>query len=492
MKDASMFDLSVFNSLSDVKILVVGDVMLDRYWTGDSSRISPEAPVPVVKIGELDDKVGGAANVARNIAHLDGQVTLLGIIGDDENGERLEQLLANENISSALVKQSSQPTITKLRVISRQQQVVRLDFEETFSAEHGDIVKQAFEQQLNNFDFVLFSDYNKGSLSQIKQMIKIARDAGKTVLVDPKSKDLADYAGANVITPNKTEFVAAGGLVGNEMDITNSARQIMADCQIESILLTRSEQGMSAISADSKVDMPAQVLEVSDVTGAGDTVIATLTMMMAAGLELADAAQVANLAAGIVVAKLGAATVSPEELYKVVNEHMFGSKQAHYQTPFDEVLKHIEFARQSGEKIVFTNGCFDILHAGHVHYLEQAKALGDRLVVGLNNDESITRLKGEGRPVNPLKERATVITGLASVDWVIPFGEVNGNEFDDTPYDIITKVKPDVLVKGGDYTVETIVGADFVQKSGGQVAVIEFVDGCSTTKIIEKIQQNDK
>ena len=223
-----MFDLSVFNSLSDVKILVVGDVMLDRYWTGDSSRISPEAPVPVVKIGELDDKVGGAANVARNIAHLDGQVTLLGIIGDDENGERLEQLLANENISSALVKQSSQPTITKLRVISRQQQVVRLDFEETFSTEHGDIVRQAFEQQLNNFDFVLFSDYNKGSLSQIKQMIKIARDAGKTVLVDPKSKDLADYAGANVITPNKTEFVAAGGLVGNEMDITNSARQMMS------------------------------------------------------------------------------------------------------------------------------------------------------------------------------------------------------------------------------------------------------------------------
>lgn len=483
-----MFDLSIFNSLSDVKILVVGDVMLDRYWTGDSSRISPEAPVPVVKIGELDDKVGGAANVARNIAHLDGQVTLLGIIGDDENGERLEQLLAEENISSALVKQNSQPTITKLRVISRQQQVVRLDFEESFSEQHADAIKQAFEVQLSDFEFVLFSDYNKGSLSQIKQMIQIARSAGKTVLVDPKSKDLSDYAGANVITPNKTEFVAAGGLVGNELEITNSAREIMQRCSIESILLTRSEQGMSAISSDKKVDMPAQVLEVSDVTGAGDTVIATLTMMMAAGLELADAAQVANLAAGIVVAKLGAATVSPEELYKVVNEHMFSSKQAHYQTPFDEVLKHIEFARQSGEKIVFTNGCFDILHAGHVHYLEQAKALGDRLVVGLNNDDSITRLKGEGRPVNPLKERATVITGLASVDWVIPFGEANGNELDDTPYDIIAKVKPDVLVKGGDYTIATIVGADLVQQSGGQVAVIEFVDGCSTTKIIEKIQ----
>lgn len=485
-----MFDLSVFNHLSDVKILVVGDVMLDRYWTGDSSRISPEAPVPVVKIGDLDDKVGGAANVARNIAHLDGQVTLLGIIGDDENGVRLESLLAQENINSALIKQQEQPTITKLRVISRQQQVVRLDFEEAFATKHAQALENAFDAQLEHFDYILFSDYNKGSLACIQSMIQMARNAGKTVLIDPKSKDLADYSGAHVITPNKTEFVAAGGQVDSEQAIWRSAQDIMANCDIESILLTRSEQGMSAISVDSKVDMPAQVLEVSDVTGAGDTVIATLTMMMAAGLPLADAAKVANLAAGIVVAKLGAATVSPEELYAVVNQSLFGSKQAHYQTPFEEVLKHIEFARQSGERIVFTNGCFDILHAGHVHYLEQAKALGDRLVVGLNNDASISRLKGASRPVNPLNERATVVTGLASVDWVIPFGDVNNDEYDDTPYQLITQVKPDVLVKGGDYTPETIVGADWVQENGGDVAVIEFVDGCSTTKIIEKIQKN--
>jgi D-beta-D-heptose 7-phosphate kinase/D-beta-D-heptose 1-phosphate adenosyltransferase len=484
-----MFDLSIFNHLSDVKILVVGDVMLDRYWTGDSKRISPEAPVPVVKISALDDKVGGAANVALNIARLDGQVTLLGIIGDDENGDRLEQLLTDENINSALIRQTEQPTITKLRVISRQQQVVRLDFEEQFAIAHAKSLQQKFEQELDNFDFILFSDYAKGSLACIKEMISTARDAGKTVLIDPKSKDLSDYAGATVITPNKDEFIAAGGLVHNEEVIWQSAQDVMTNCNIESILLTRSEQGMSAITRTEKVDMPAQVLEVSDVTGAGDTVIATLAMMMAAGLELADAAKVANLAAGVVVAKLGAATVSPEELYGVVNKNMFASKQAHYQTPFDEVLKHIEFARQSGEKIVFTNGCFDILHAGHVHYLEQAKALGDRLVVGLNNDESITRLKGPTRPVNLLKERATVISGLASVDWVIPFGELNGNEYDDTPFNIIKQVNPDVLVKGGDYTPETIVGADFVQAQGGQVAVIEFVDGCSTTKIINKIQQ---
>ena len=483
-----MFDLSVFKNLANIKVLVVGDVMLDRYWTGDSSRISREAPVPVVKIGDLDDKVGGAANVARNIAHLDGQVTLMGIIGSDENGQRLNTLLESENITSALVQQNEQPTITKLRVISRQQQVVRLDFEQAFAQHHADVLAQAFEQRLPEFDYILFSDYNKGSLANIKQMIESAREAGKTVLVDPKSKDLSDYAGANVITPNKTEFIAAGGLVDTEQHIWQSAQNIMEQAQIESILLTRSEQGMSAITHGEKVDMPAQVLEVSDVTGAGDTVIATLTMMMAAGLNLADAAKVANLAAGIVVAKLGAATVSPEELYRAVNQQLFDSKQAHYQTPFEEVLRHIEFARQSGEKIVFTNGCFDILHAGHVHYLEQAKALGDRLVVGLNNDASISRLKGPERPINPLNERATVITGLASVDWVIPFGDQNGNEFDDTPYEVIKQVAPDVLVKGGDYTIDTIVGADLVQQNGGQVATIEFVDGCSTTKIIDKIK----
>lgn len=483
-----MFDLSIFNSLSQAKILVVGDVMLDRYWTGDSSRISPEAPVPVVKISNLNDKVGGAANVARNIAHLDGQVTLLGIIGEDDNGKCLESLLASEQINSALVSQSTQPTITKLRVISRQQQVVRLDFEEAFAQAHADQLEAAFDDVVNNFDLVVFSDYNKGSLANIKSMIKTARSAGKVVLVDPKSKDLSDYSGASVITPNKTEFIAAGGLADNEQQIWQSAQNIINSHHIESILLTRSEQGMSAITPQDKVDMPAQQLEVSDVTGAGDTVIATLAMMIAAGLPLADAAKVANLAAGIVVAKLGAATVSPEELYQAVNKNMFASKQAHYQTPFEEVLQHIRFARQSGEKIVFTNGCFDILHAGHVHYLEQAKALGDRLVVGLNNDDSIRRLKGESRPVNPLNERATVISGLASVDWVIPFGDVNGDQFDDTPYQLIQSIAPDVLVKGGDYDIADIVGADLVQMNGGHVAVIEFVDGCSTTKIINKIK----
>ncbi len=485
-----MFDISVFNHLSDKKILVIGDVMLDRYWQGDSQRISPEAPVPVVKISSDDDKVGGAANVARNIAHLDGKVTLMGIVGDDENAALMEAMLSQENIESALIRQSEQPTITKLRVISRHQQVVRLDFEEHFASHHAKALKERFAQCIDDFDFVVFSDYNKGTLAEVSEMIRIARKHNKPVLVDPKTDDLSKYSGATVITPNLKEFIHAGGQTDSEQSIAESARALMTRCQIDSILLTRSEQGMSMITHDQKTDMPAQVLEVADVTGAGDTVIATLAIMLAAGSPIAEAAKIANLAAGIVVAKLGAATVSPQELYHVANKALFASKQSHYQTPIEDVLQHIRFARLSVEKIVFTNGCFDILHAGHVHYLEQAKALGDRLVVGLNSDESVNRLKGPTRPVNSFENRATVLTGLASVDWVVPFGEKLGDQYDDTPYYLIEKVLPDVLVKGGEYKVEDIVGANLVQAKGGQVAIIEFLDGCSTTRIIEKIQDS--
>lgn len=485
-----MLDISFFKHLSDKKMLVVGDVMLDRYWHGDSQRISPEAPVPVVKIAAHDDKVGGAANVARNIAHLDGRVTLMGIVGEDENAALLDELLAQESVDSAMIRQKQQPTITKLRVISRHQQVVRLDFEERFHPEHAQTLKERFATSVADFDFVVFSDYNKGSLDDVSEMIQIARQHQKPVLVDPKSDDLNKYRGATVITPNLKEFVMAGGETESEETIVRSARRIMQECEIDSILLTRSEQGMSMITRDSKIDMPAQVLEVSDVTGAGDTVIATLSIMLAAGCPVDEAAKIANLAAGIVVAKLGAATVSPEELYKAANKALFASRQSHYQTPVEDVLKHIHFAKLSGEKIVFTNGCFDILHAGHVHYLEQAKALGDRLVVGLNTDASVSRLKGASRPVNSFENRATVLTGLASVDWVIPFGEQNGDQYDDTPFTLIQQILPDILVKGGDYQIEQIVGADLVQQNGGEVAVIEFLDGCSTTRIIEKIQHN--
>jgi len=479
-------DLSYFQKLSQAKILVVGDVMLDRYWHGDTGRISPEAPVPVVKVSKLENKAGGAANVAKNIAYLDGQVSLLGIIGNDDNGSSLQALLKSEKINSQLISQDDAPTIAKMRVISRHQQVVRLDLEETFLEAHSELLLQKLTEIVDDFDVVLFSDYNKGSLAKISEMIQVAKAAGKTVLVDPKSKQLADYRGADFITPNLNEYTAAGGIKGDEQVLADCARKIIAECGIGAMLLTRSEQGMSLITPSEKHDFAAQVLEVSDVTGAGDTVIATLAVMLGTGMPAKQAVEVANVAAGLVVAKLGAATVSPEELSAKLTQYLRETGEQ-YQAPTQEILHHIELARQRGEKIVFTNGCFDILHAGHVRYLAQAKARGDKLVVGLNNDASISRLKGPERPINPLDERATVIGALASVDWVIPFGAVEEN---DTPAKLIEQVKPDVLVKGGDYKVEEIAGADFVLANGGTVEVLEFVNGCSTSNVIKKIQSN--
>ena len=477
-------DLSYFQKLSDVKILVVGDVMLDRYWHGDTARISPEAPVPVVRVSDFEDKAGGAANVAKNIVHLGAQASLLGIIGEDDNGQSLQASLEKEGISSLLVKQNQAPTITKIRILSRSQQVVRLDIEQSFSQQHANLLSAEFERLIDQFEMVLFSDYNKGSLANIGAMIDVAKKAGKTVLVDPKSKDLAVYAGADYVTPNLTEYQAAGGVSGDEQQIAQSAKKIIADCRLGAMLLTRSEQGMSLITATEKFDYPAQTLEVADVTGAGDTVIATLAVMLGTQMPASQAVEVANIAAGITVTRLGAATLSPEELSSNLTAYLERTG-AHYHPTADEVFERIEQARRRGDKIVFTNGCFDILHAGHVRYLAQAKTRGDKLVVGLNNDDSITRLKGADRPVNSLQERATVLTALAAVDWVIPFGSVEEN---DTPANLIQQLKPDVLVKGGDYKIEDIAGADFVLANGGNVEVLEFVNDCSTSRVISKIK----
>ncbi len=480
-----MIDITKLNELGAARVLVVGDVMLDRYFQGDSQRISPEAPVPVVKISKIEDKAGGAANVARNIAHLDAKVGLLGLIGDDAEGDSLTSILGQDGIFSALLKQAELPTIAKMRVISRHQQVVRLDVEQNFSLAHSEALADKVEALLPDYDFVVVSDYNKGSLAAVGRIIQSAKAAGKYVLVDPKQSDLSVYRGADILTPNLSEFRLAGGDTSSEETMFSSARAMLARCGIAAMLLTRSEHGMTLITQTEQHHFPAQVLEVSDVTGAGDTVIATLAVMLGAGMALPQAVEMANLAAGIVVGKLGAATVSPAELAAKLNKHLFSQGDV-YQTPFDKVLQHIEFAKQNGERIVFTNGCFDILHAGHVRYLAQAKALGDRLVVGLNSDASIQRLKGETRPVNPLNERAIVLASLASVDWVLPFGDSDAEQ--DTPLQLIMQVKPDVLVKGGDYSIDTIVGAKEVLASGGDVKVLQFVDGCSTSAIIKKIQ----
>ncbi|MBZ2190296.1 bifunctional D-glycero-beta-D-manno-heptose-7-phosphate kinase/D-glycero-beta-D-manno-heptose 1-phosphate adenylyltransferase HldE [Alcanivorax sp. JB21] len=479
-----MLDPTQLYSLRAASVLVVGDVMLDRYLAGDSERISPEAPVPVVHVSNTEDRAGGAANVARNIAHLDGRVGLLGLIGDDRNGASLMEILKAEHIRSELILEPKQQTTAKIRVISRKQQVVRLDMESPCSEAASARLADRFETLLDDYNTILFSDYNKESLRYVKRMIQAARKAGKTVLVDPKQADFSVYRGADVITPNLTEFHVAGGVSGNETEMLASARAILARAGIKAMLLTRSEAGMSLITSDEHHYFPAEVREVSDVTGAGDTVIGTLAVMLGANVALPDAAELANLAAGIVVGKLGAGTVSPQELGGRLCQTWTG-RNATYRPTSSQSLQHIEYARFRGERIVFTNGCFDMLHAGHVRYLTQARALGDRLVVGLNVDASVRRLKGDSRPINNLEDRMEVLRALACVDWVLPFGEDPAEE--DTPAALIRQVCPQVLVKGGDYTLATIVGADFVQARGGEVHVLPLVEGRSTTNIISRM-----
>ena len=475
-------DASVFERLSAGRILVVGDVMLDRYFSGDTSRISPEAPVPVVKITQVEDKAGGAANVARNIAHLGTQVGLLGLVGQDVHAQHLQDLLADDHIETHLIAREDQPTITKTRVLSRHQQVVRLDHEEAFSADAGRTVAAHFQQVLGQYDMAVFSDYSKGTLQQLPAMIQATRAAGKRVLVDPKNTDFAFYRGADIITPNLSEFKAAGGQTQSEADMLASARHLLAVHGIGAMLLTRSEQGMTWITPDHHHHYPAQVREVTDVTGAGDTVLATLASFAAAGMEPEAACLVANTAAGLVVGKLGAATVTPHELSHALARFGFSAVVE----PAAQALEQIRQARKAGERIVFTNGCFDLLHAGHVRYLAQARSLGDRLVVGLNSDASVQRLKGADRPVNTWSDRATVLSALQSVDWVLPFGDDPSEG--DTPLKLIQQVSPDVLVKGGDYTLEQIVGADHVLSMGGSVQVLDFVEGRSTSRMIARMQ----
>ncbi len=480
-----MIDPAALGKLSGATVLVVGDVMLDRYLTGDTARISPEAPVPVVHVRSTGDRAGGAANVARNIAHLDGRALLLGVVGDDPEAAILESLLRAEGVTSRLLRDPGARTITKTRVLSRRQQIVRLDMEAPVTAGAASRVAGDAMALLADCNTLVISDYNKGTLAGVGGLIGAARAAGRRVLVDPKQKDFAVYRGASVITPNLAEFAAAGGDAQSTEALVDSARRILRQAGIDAMLLTRSEQGMSLITADSHHDFPAEVREVSDVTGAGDTVIATLAATLGAGFNLPDAAWLANAAAGIVVGKLGAATVSPAELAATVSRSWL-AKNGAWHPSVDQSLQHIDYARAGGERLVFTNGCFDILHAGHVRYLAQARALGDRLIVGLNSDASVRRLKGADRPVNRYEDRAAVLMALACVDWVVPFGDDPADG--DTPENLIRRVRPQVLAKGGDYSADTIAGAGFVRGQGGEVAVLPLLPGRSTSDTISRVR----
>ncbi len=465
------------------QVLVIGDVMLDRYWHGGTSRISPEAPVPVVKVGGVEDRPGGAGNVALNIAALGSGASLISVVGRDEAAEALRSRLQSVGIHTDFQASVDKPTITKLRVISRHQQLIRMDFEESFAPEDSDGFVEKAKNLLPLMGAVILSDYAKGTLQDTQGLIRAAQDAGVPVLVDPKGTDFERYRGATLLTPNLHEFEAVVGACPHESDLVAKGTELMLSLGLEALLVTRGEHGMTLLRPNQpEFHLPARAREVFDVTGAGDTVISVLASSLAAGSDLPQAVALANIAAGVVVGKLGTATISGPELRRAIVSEQ-GSQRGVMSE--EQLLIALEDARAHGEKIVFTNGCFDIIHAGHVGYLEDARRLGDRLVVAINSDESVSRLKGPARPINPVDRRMAVLAGLEAVDWVLSFA-------DDTPERLLELIKPDVLVKGGDYTEEQVVGWEIVKAYGGEVKVLSFFDNCSTTAIVEKIRDQNE
>lgn len=464
---------------NQAKVLVLGDVMLDRYWFGATNRISPEAPVPVVKVQDIEERAGGAANVAMNIASLNVPVALHGLIGQDDAGNSLDKLLNSYNIENHCVAVQTHPTITKLRILSRHQQLLRLDFEEGFHNVDSQPLLAKLSQEITAYGALILSDYGKGTLESVQQMIQIARKANVPVLIDPKGTDFERYRGATLLTPNMSEFEAVVGHCKDDDDIVAKGLKMIADFDLSALLVTRSEKGMTLLRPNqAPYHLPTQAKEVYDVTGAGDTVISVLATAIADGRPYEEACYLANAAAGVVVGKLGTSTITPLELENAIHQRATTGFGVVSEAELKEIVHD---AKNRSEKIVMTNGCFDILHPGHVSYLENARKLGDRLIVAVNTDESVKRLKGEARPINHLAARMAVLAGLASVDWVVPFDE-------DTPQRLISEILPDLLVKGGDYKPEEIAGSQEVWANGGEVQVLNFENGCSTTNVIKKIQ----
>ena len=464
---------------SKARVLVVGDLMLDRYWHGATSRISPEAPVPVVHVRDIEERPGGAGNVALNIAKLGAQSTVLGLTGDDDAANALEQSLLSAGVKPCFVRLNENATVTKLRVISHHQQLIRLDFEDGFIGQDISGQEVEFAKLLDQHDVVVCSDYGKGTLRNVQSLIALCREKKIPVLIDPKGTDFDNYSGASMVTPNLAEFEAVVGKCANEDDLVEKGQQLCVQCDFEALLITRSEHGMTLIQKDGEVfHLPTRAREVFDVTGAGDTVISTLAAALAAGDDKYNAIALANQAAGIVVGKLGTASVTPEELYQEIHKHIAVKRGIVSQ---QELITAARQCRQRGEVIVMTNGCFDILHAGHVTYLQQAREQGDRLIVAVNVDETVRKLKGEDRPVNPLEHRMRMLAALECVDWVLPFEE-------ETPMRLICDVLPDILVKGGDNDPDKIPGGDCVRENGGEVRVLSYVEGVSTTEIIGTIR----
>ena len=476
---------------SGATILCLGDVMLDRFAYCETERISPEAPVPVLLLQRTQSMLGGAGNVARNIAALGGKAILMGLLGHDSAGAEVEALIRQTpGLVDRHVASLHRPTVCKTRYLAAHQQIVRIDEERTheLDPEEEAALIAAAERAIPEADAVVLSDYGKSVLGVhvISAAIARARARGIPVYVDPKSDDFCRYHGATCITPNQRELALAARMpVATDTEIVAAATKIMRDAGTEAILATRSDKGMVLVEASGAVHLEAaRAREVYDVSGAGDTVIAVLALACASGHQLAQAMRLANTAAGIVVSKLGTATVELDELMLELSRDVHDKewhRAKYYNAAEAETL--VRRWKSRGLTVGFTNGCFDIVHAGHVALLASARANCDRLIVALNSDPGVRRLKGSQRPVNGLADRSAVIAAVEAVDAVISFD-------DDTPIELIRRLKPDVLVKGGDYTIEGVVGAAEVEAAGGRVVLVDLVDGRSTTRLIDAIRES--
>jgi D-beta-D-heptose 7-phosphate kinase/D-beta-D-heptose 1-phosphate adenosyltransferase len=443
------------------KITVIGDVMIDWYLHGESSRISPEAPVPVVNFKESKFQLGGAANVANNLKHLEIEPFLIGAIGNDHFGSLLKEHLKAEKIKFNLSTEKSFQTICKQRLMSSNQQLARIDYEKYF---HGSKLTNIFNTFIRNIaktDLIIVSDYGKGTIFNARKLIQSAKKLKKKILIDPKGKDFTKYKGANLITPNKAEFENIMGKVGSKRDLANKAKKMLEDLNLESLIVTLGSEGMYVLTKSNKKItgdfINAYPQEVFDVSGAGDTTISALGAALSEGNDIFSAAEFANLAASISVSKLGTSTVSKDEVTSL--EASKGNKE---------------------QVIVFTNGCFDIIHSGHLDLLKEARSYGDKLIVGLNSDKSISKLKGSDRPIIGQSERKKILSALKFVDEVIIFNEEN-------PLKLIKKLKPSILVKGADYAKEQVVGGEFVESYGGEIKLVKLTKGKSSSKIINKL-----
>lgn len=479
-----------FDNKERPKVLVIGDLILDEYLWGGVTRISPEAPVPILETKSENLSLGGAANVANNLAALGCDVYLIGAIGQDEKGDRLLELIRERGIhTEGIFRFVHRPTTSKMRIIAHNQQILRIDKEDNrpITEETEKKIIEFTNKVLPEMNGVICSDYQKGVLTEkvIKNLMHRAQKAKKAVIVDPKSADFSLYKGATVLTPNEKEVERSVPIkINSGEDLERAAEYLLSLTRGEALLVTRGKDGMTLYRNKKKpVDIPTVAKEVYDVTGAGDTVVSVFGMAVFGGFNFQEAAWLSNMAASIVVGKVGTAVVTLNEINEFLQEEML--RTSHTVLELEELKKLVSLAKSTGKSVVFTNGCFDLIHGGHIEFLQKAKALGDILVVGLNSDQSVREIKGDGRPIKTQQERANILSALRYVDYITIFNE-------NTPECLISEIRPDILVKGDDYGIDEVVGREIVEGYGARVELIPIVKGLSTTNTVEQILENHK